>query len=376
MGKRARIAVLPGDGIGPEVTAGAIAVLKAVEARFGHTFVFSEWLLGARALREKGTPLPEDTLAACRDADAVLMGAVGDPAYDLAPYDQRPEYGLLQLRKSLGVYANIRPARLYKALADAGPLKPEVARGLDLVVVRELTGGLYFGTPRSIDLAAGTAVNTLPYTRPEIERIAEMAFRLAATRRNKVTSVDKSNVLETSRLWRAVTTEVGKRHPDVTLEHQLVDSCAMNLVLFPSAFDVLVTENLFGDILSDECGALVGSLGLLPSASLGDGPGLFEPVHGSAPQIAGRDLANPIGAIATAAMLLGDGLGLHEEAAAVHRAIEAALEKGARTADLALKGTRALGTRDMTRAIADEVAAATTTMETAPGREAACGAPQ
>ncbi|MBK9064398.1 MAG: 3-isopropylmalate dehydrogenase [Acidobacteria bacterium] len=367
---------MPGDGIGPEVTAGAVAVLKAVEARFGHTFVFSEWLLGARALREKGTPLPEDTLVACRDADAVLMGAVGDPAYDLAPYDQRPEYGLLQLRKALGVYANIRPARLYKALADAGPLKPEVARGLDLVVVRELTGGLYFGTPRSIDLAAGTAVNTLPYTRPEIERIAEMAFRLAATRRNKVTSVDKSNVLETSRLWRAVTTEVGKRHPDVTLEHQLVDSCAMNLVLFPSAFDVLVTENLFGDILSDECGALVGSLGLLPSASLGDGPGLFEPVHGSAPQIAGRDLANPIGAIATAAMLLGDGLGLHEEAAAVHRAIEAALEKGARTADLAQKGVRALGTREMTRAIADEVAAATTTMETAPGREAACGAPQ
>ena len=374
MGKRARIAVLPGDGIGPEVTAGAIAVLKAVEARFGHTFVFSEWLLGARALREKGTPLPEDTLVACRDADAVLMGAVGDPAYDLAPRDQRPEYGLLQLRKALGLYANIRPARLYRALADAGPLKPEIARGLDLVVVRELTGGLYFGTPRSVDLGAGTAVNTLPYTRPEITRIAEMAFRIAATRRNKVTSVDKSNVLETSQLWRAVTTEVGRRHPDVTLEHQLVDSCAMNLVLFPSAFDVVVTENLFGDILSDECGALVGSLGLLPSASLGDGPGLFEPVHGSAPQIAGRDLANPIGAIATAAMLLGDGLGLHEEAAAVHRAIEAALEKGARTADLAQKNTRALGTREMTRAIADEIAAATTTM--APGREAACGAPQ
>src|SRR5512140_3539505 len=373
MGKRARIAVLPGDGIGPEVTAGAVAVLKAVEARFGHTFGFSAWLLGARALREKGTPLPEDTLVACRDADAVLLGAVGDPAYDLAPRDQRPEYGLLQLRKALGVYANIRPARLYRALADAGPLKPEVARGLDLVVVRELTGGLYFGQPRSIDLEAGTAVNTLPYTRPEIERIAEKAFRLAATRRNKVTSVDKSNVLETSRLWRAVTTDVGKLYPDVTLEHQLVDSCAMNLVLFLSAFDVLVTENLFGDILSDECGALVGSLGLLPSASLGDGPGLFEPVHGAAPQLAGRDLANPIGAIATAAMLLGDGLGLHEEAAAVHRAIEAALEKGARTSDLAPKGARALGTREMAAAIADEIVAATT-MPMAPGREAACAA--
>ena len=359
MGRRARIAVLAGDGIGPEVTAAAVAALKAVAARFGHTFVFSDWLVGAHALREKGMPLPEDTLAACRDADAVLLGAVGDPAYELAPFDQRPEYGLLQLRKSLGVYANIRPARLYRALADAGPLKPEIARGLDLVVVRELTGGLYFGTPRSVDLAAGTAVNTLPYTRAEIERITETAFRLAATRRNKVTSVDKSNVLETSQLWRAVTTEVGRRHPDVTLEHQFVDACAMNLVLFPSAFDVLVTENLFGDILSDECGALVGSLGLLPSASLGDGPGLFEPVHGAAPPLAGRDVANPVGAIATAAMLLGDGLGLHEEAAAVHRAIEAALEKGARTADLAPRGTRALGTREMTRLIADEIAAAT-----------------
>ncbi len=358
MGTRARIAVLPGDGIGPEVTAAAVSVLQAVEARFGHTFVLSEWPLGARALREKGTPLPEDTLAACKDADAVLMGAVGDPAFDLAPFDARPEYGLLQLRKGLAVYANIRPARLYRALADAGPLKPEVARGLDLVVVRELTGGLYFGQPRAIDLEKGTAVNTLPYTRPEIERILEKAFRLARTRRNKVTSVDKSNVLETSRLWRQVAIETGKTYPDVTLEHQLVDSCAMNLVLFPSAFDVVVTENLFGDILSDECGALVGSLGLLPSASLGDGPGLFEPVHGSAPQLAGKDAANPIGAIATAAMLLGDGLGLHEEAAAVHRAVEAALDKGARTADLAPRGARAVGTRDMARAIVDELAGA------------------
>ena len=372
MGRRARIAVLPGDGIGPEVTAAAVAVLQAVEARFGHTFVFSEWLVGAHALREKGMPLPEDTLAACRDADAVLLGAVGDPAYDLAPYDQRPEYGLLQLRKALAVYSNIRPARLYRALADAGPLRPEVARGLDLVVVRELTGGLYFGQPRAIDLAAGTAVNTLPYTRPEIARVLEKAFRLAKTRRNKVTSVDKSNVLETSRLWRSVAIEVGAQHPDVTLEHQLVDSCAMNLVLFPSAFDVLVTENLFGDILSDECGALVGSLGLLPSASLGDGPGLFEPVHGSAPHLAGKDVANPIGAIATAAMLLGDGLGLPEEAAAVQRAIESALENGARTADLATRASRPLGTRDMARAIADEIGAATTIP--APGHEAACAA--
>ena len=355
MGRRARLAILPGDGIGPEVTAAATAVLKAVAARFGHDFVLTEWAIGAAAMRAKGDPLPEDTLAACKDADAILMGAVGDPAYDAAPSEKRPEAGLLALRKALGAYANIRPARIYKGLEGAGPLKPEIARGLDLVVVRELTGGLYFGTPRSLDLAAGIAVNTLPYSRPEVTRIAEVAFRLARGRRRKVTSVDKSNVLETSQLWRAVTTEVGKHHPDVTLEHQLVDSCAMNLVLFPSSFDVVVTENLFGDILSDEVGALVGSLGLLPSASLGDGPGLFEPVHGSAPALAGRDVANPIGAIATAAMLLGDGLSLKEEAAAVRGAIETVLEKGARTADLVPRGAKSLGTREMARAISEAI---------------------
>jgi len=357
LGRRARLAVLPGDGIGPEVTAAAVTVLNAVAARFGHDFILSEWPIGAIAMRTKGVPLPEETLSACRDADAVLLGAVGDPAFDLAPRDQRPEAGLLEIRKALGLYANIRPARMYKGLEGAGPLRPEIARGLDLIVVRELTGGLYFGTPRSLDLAAGTAVNTLPYTRPEVQRIAEVAFRLAMGRRRKVTSVDKSNVLETSQLWRAVATEVGARHPAVALEHQLVDSCAMNLVLNPAAFDVVVTENLFGDILSDEVGALVGSLGLLASASLGDGPGLFEPVHGSAPALAGRDIANPIGAIATAAMLLEDGLGLKEEAAAVRRAIESVFEKGARTADLAPRGARALGTREMARAVADAIPA-------------------
>ena len=360
MGRRARIAVLPGDGIGPEVTAAAVTVLKAVAARFGHDMVFTEWLIGAAAMRAKNSPLPDDTLAACKDADAILMGAVGDPAFDAAPRDQRPEAGLLGLRKALGAFANIRPARIYKGLESAGPLKPEIARGLDLVVVRELTGGLYFGTPRSLDLAAGTAVNTLPYSRPEVARIAEVAFRLARGRRRKVTSVDKSNVLETSQLWRAVVTEVAAKYPDVALHHQLVDSCSMNLVLLPSSFDVVVTENLFGDILSDEVGALVGSLGLLPSASLGDGPGLFEPVHGSAPALAGRDLANPIGAIATAAMLLEDGLGLHDEAAAVRRAIETALETGARTADLAPHGGPAIGTREMARAIAEAIPASVT----------------
>jgi 3-isopropylmalate dehydrogenase len=360
VGQRARLAILPGDGIGPEVTAAAVTVLKAVAARFGHDFVLTEWSIGAIAMRTKGVPLPEDTLAACKDADAILLGAVGDPAYDLAPRDKRPEAGLLEIRRALGLYANIRPARIFKGLESAGPLKPEIASGVDLVVVRELTGGLYFGTPRGLDLAAGTAVNTLPYTRPEITRVAEVAFRLAKGRRRKVTSVDKSNVLETSQLWRAVVTDVGARHPDVALDHQLVDSCAMNLVLDPASFDVLVTENLFGDILSDEVGALVGSLGLLPSASLGDGPGLFEPVHGSAPAIAGRNVANPIGAIATAAMLLEDGLSLQEEAAAVRAAIEAVLEKGARTADLAPRGSPALGTREMARAISDAIPARVT----------------
>ncbi|MEO8584804.1 MAG: 3-isopropylmalate dehydrogenase [Acidobacteriota bacterium] len=358
MGRRARIAVLPGDGIGPEVTAAAVTVLKAVAARFGHEFVLTEWPIGAVAMRTAKSPLPEDTLAACKDADAVLLGAVGDPSFDAAPRDQRPEAGLLALRKALGAYANIRPARIYRGLEGAGPLKSEVARGLDLVVVRELTGGLYFGTPRSLDLAAGTAVNTLPYSRPEVARIVEVAFRLARGRRRKVTSVDKSNVLETSQLWRAVAIEVGANFPDVVLDHQLVDSCAMNLVLSPATFDVVVTENLFGDILSDEVGALVGSLGLLPSASLGNGPGLFEPVHGSAPALAGRDVANPIGAIATLAMLLEDGLALKEEADAVRGAIETVLEKGARTADLAPRGSKVLGTREMARAIAEVMAAA------------------
>ncbi len=353
MGSRARIVVLPGDGVGPEVAAAAVRLLRAVEERYSHRFDITELPIGAGALRAEGTALPDRTLKACLESDAVFLAAVGDPAFDDAPPENRPEAGLLKLRKALGVYANVRPARLLSGLNGAGPLKPEVARGLDLVIVRELTGGLYYGTPRELDLAGGRAVNTLPYTRAEIERVAEVAFRLAEGRRRRVTSVDKSNVLETSRLWRSVVTDVARRHPGVTLEHQLVDSCAMSLVLSPGRFDVLVTENLFGDILSDEVGALVGSLGLLPSASLGDGPGLFEPVHGSAPSLAGRDAANPIGAIASAALLLRHGLSLPEEAAAVERAIEMALSSGARTADLAPPGASGtVGTRGMTDIIA------------------------
>ncbi len=352
MGQSARIVVLPGDGIGPEVAAAAVRALKAVAVRGGHSFEIEQYPIGAAALRETGAPLPERTKAACLAADAVFLAAVGDPAFDAAPPDKRPEAGLLALRKALGVYANLRPGRLYPGLNGAGPLKPEVSRGLDLVIVRELTGGLYYGTPRWLDLAGGSAVNTLPYTRDEIVRVAEIAFSLARGRRRRVTSVDKSNVLETSQLWRAVVEEVGTRHPDVQLEHQLVDSCAMSLVASPARYDVLVMENLFGDILSDEVGALVGSLGLLPSASLGDGPGLFEPVHGSAPGLRGKGVANPVGAIASAALLLRHGLSLPDEAAAVERAVETALASGARTQDLAPKGAvGTLSTAAMTDAI-------------------------
>ncbi|HUM03326.1 MAG TPA: 3-isopropylmalate dehydrogenase [Thermoanaerobaculia bacterium] len=351
MGRSARIALLPGDGIGPEVAAAAVRVLETVASKFSHRFAIAEHPIGAAALRAHGVPLPDGTLAACLASDAVFLAAVGDPSFDAEPPGKRPEAGLLSLRKALGVYANLRPGRLFAGLNGAGPLKPEIARGLDLVIVRELTGGLYYGTPRRLDLSGGTAVNTLPYTRAEIERVAEIAFRLARGRRRLVTSVDKSNVLETSQLWRAVVTEVARRHPDVTLEHQLVDSCAMSLVATPARFDVLVMENLFGDILSDEVGALVGSLGLLPSASLGDGPGLFEPVHGSAPALRGKNVANPVGAIASAAMLLRHGLSLPAEAAAVERAIEAALASGARTADLAPPLARTVSTTEMTDTI-------------------------
>jgi 3-isopropylmalate dehydrogenase len=351
MGRRARIALLPGDGIGPEVARAAVRVLEAVAARGGHSFEIEAHPVGAAALRSHGTPLPERTKEACLAADAVFLAAVGDPAFDSAPRERRPETGLLALRKALGVYANLRPGRFFAGLNGAGPLKPEIARDLDLVIVRELTGGLYYGTPRRLDLEGGTAVNTLPYTRREIARVADIAFRLARGRRRVVTSVDKSNVLETSQLWRAVVTDMATRYPDVWLEHQLVDSCAMSLVASPGRFDVLVMENLFGDILSDEVGALVGSLGLLPSASLGDGPGLFEPVHGSAPALAGKNVANPVGAVASAALLLRHGLSLPEEAAAVERAIETAIASGARTRDLAPPGAAALSTTEMTDTI-------------------------
>ena len=293
------------------------------------------------ALRRSGRPLS--------DTRAVFLGAVGDPAYDSNPAGARPEVGLLELRRAMGVYANLRPAKVYRALAAATPLKPEAAARVDMLIVRELTGGLYFGEPRAE--GHDEASNTMRYSRQEVERIARVAFAIARRRRGRVLSVDKANVLETSRLWRRVVSEVAAAFPDVTLEHMYVDACAMALVRDPGSIDVLLTENLFGDILSDEAGAICGSLGLLPSASLGDGPGLFEPVHGSAPAMAGKDAANPIGAIASVAMLLRDGLGLTEEGDAVDRAIESVLEAGMRTADITGTPGGAVGTAAMTAAI-------------------------
>jgi 3-isopropylmalate dehydrogenase len=351
------ILLLEGDGIGPEVVAAAASVLRAVARRFGHTFELQGALIGAAALRRGLPPLPDDTLTAAKAADAILLGAVGDPAFDKGPSSGRPEAALLGIRKALGLYANLRPARVWPGLESAGPLKPEVLAGTDMLVVRELTGGLYYGEPRGIEPDNSAAHNTMRYSRHEIERIARRAFEAARGRRRHVTSVDKANVLETSRLWRSVVTDVGAAYPDVKLDHMLVDSCAMRIALAPSSFDVIVTENMFGDILSDEAGAVVGSLGLLPSASLGEGTGLFEPVHGSAPDIAGRNIANPIGAIASAAMLLRHALGLAAEATAVEQAIEAALKAGLRTPDLA-QGQPAVGTGEMTARIVSAVAAA------------------
>jgi 3-isopropylmalate dehydrogenase len=354
---KASILLLPGDGIGPEVIAGAAKVLGAVAARFGHSFEVTEALIGAAALGRNLPPLPDATLAAARSADAILLGAVGDPAYDRGPSSGRPEAALLGIRKALGLYANLRPARVWPSLESAGPLKPEVLAGTDMLVVRELTGGLYYGEPRGIEADGSSAHNTMRYSRQEIERIARYAFEAATGRRRRVTSVDKANVLETSRLWRMVVSDVGAAYPAVTLDHMLVDSCAMRIALAPSSFDVIVTENMFGDILSDEAGAIVGSLGLLPSASLGAGTGLFEPVHGSAPDIAGQDKANPIGAIASAAMLLRHALKLDSEAQAVEAAIEKVLVSGLKTSDLAGSGP-SVGTRQMAASIATAIAAA------------------
>jgi 3-isopropylmalate dehydrogenase len=351
------IVLLPGDGIGPEVTAAAVAVLDAVATRFGHRFETTQCAIGGAGIRAEGVPLPRATLQASLTADAVLLGAVGDPGFDNLARHLRPEQGLLALRKAMGVYANLRPARIWPSLEDSGPLKRSRVTGTDMLFVRELTGGLYFGEPRHIEADGSGAFNTLRYSRVEIVRVAQVAFRMAGSRRKIVTSVDKANVLETSQLWRAVVTEVAAGYPDVRLEHMYVDACAMALALEPTRFDVVLTENLFGDILSDEAGAIVGSLGLLPSASVGDGIGLYEPVHGSAPMLAGKNAANPIGAILSAAMMLRYSFCLEAEACAVERAVATVLSSGARTADLlAVPGGECLGGAAMAGLVIDAVA--------------------
>jgi 3-isopropylmalate dehydrogenase len=349
------ILLLPGDGIGPEVVGAAKRVLDAAAARFAIDLTFESGIIGGRGIASGEGPLPPSTLAAAQRATGILLGAVGDPTYDHLPPEQRPEAGLLRLRKTLGVYANLRPALVYPGLEHVGPFRADTVAGADILFVRELTGGLYFGEPRGFAADGRAAFNTLRYSEGEVRRVARVAFDAARTRRLRVTSVDKANVLETSQLWRRVVSAVAHDYPDVTLDHLYVDACAMLLALDPRRFDVVVTENLFGDILSDEAGALAGSLGLLPSASLGDGPAIYEPVHGSAPTLAGRDQANPIGAIASAAMLLRHSLRQEEAARAIESAIEATLAAGIRTIDIAAPGQEASACSAVATAIAERV---------------------
>ncbi len=336
-----KISVLAGDGIGPEVMAEAIKVLKAVGKKFDHTFEFSEGLIGACAIDATGDPLPEATVEVCKASDVILLGAVGTPKYDNDPTAKvRPEQGLLRLRKTFGLYANIRPITTYERLYEASPLKTERVRGVDFVVYRELTGGAYFGD-KGRNVNGDAAFDTISYTRHEIERITHMAFKAAQTRRKHLTLVDKANVLETSRLWREVVDVLAKAYPDVTLEKMFVDNAAMQIIQRPAQFDVVLTENMFGDILTDEASVITGSIGLLPSASVGDGIAMFEPIHGSYPQAAGKGIANPFGTILSTAMLL-DHFGAHEAGAAVRDAVTAALSAGEVTEDIS--GGKAMST--------------------------------
>jgi 3-isopropylmalate dehydrogenase len=334
---RAKIVLLPGDGIGPEVVGEGRRVLETIARAHGHTLEFDEQSIGGGSIDRHGTALTEEALAACQASDAVLLGAVGAPKYDNPASKVRPEQGLLALRKGLGVFANLRPVKVHPSLVDASPLKPEKLAGVDLLVIRELTGGVYFGRKTREELPGGhvKVTDAMEYHDFEIRRILDLAFRLAGGRRRKVTSVDKANVLDTSRLWRQLATEAGTAHPDIALDHMLVDTAAMQLVANPARFDVLVTENMFGDILTDEAAVLTGSMGMLPSASLGDGgPGLYEPIHGSAPDIAGKGIANPIGTILSVALMLRYSLKLEAEAAAIESAVDRAITEGCRTRDL------------------------------------------
>ena len=331
---RLKAAVLPGDGIGPEVMKVVVRVIRTLADISGFEFQFQEYPIGGAAIAQSGLPLPKATLDACLESDAVLLGAVGSPEFDSLPRDRRPEAGLLQLRVALGGFANLRPAIAYESLTECSPLRASVAAGANVLFVRELLGGLYFGEPRGTDASTRSAWNTMRYSEPEIERVARVAFEQARQRKSKVTSVDKANVLETSQLWRSVVTRIGSEYPDVALDHIYVDAFAMHLVTNPMRFDVVLTENLFGDILSDEAATITGSLGMLPSATIGGAVNLYEPVHGSAPDIAGRNLANPLGAIASAAMMLRHTAAMHREAEEIEAAIRAVLAEGHRTADI------------------------------------------
>ncbi len=364
----AKIVILPGDGIGPEVVDAALTILKASEEKWGHAFEFSEQLMGGCAIDAVGSSLPEQTLGAALEADAVLLGAIGGPKWDDPTAKDRPEKGLLAIRKGMGLYANLRPLTLHPDLVEASPLKPEKLAGVDMLVVRELTGGVYFGSPRGRKEVVGSngngseraAFDTMIYQESEVSRIAHLAFGAAQSRRKKVSSIDKANVLESSRLWRQVVIEVAKSYPDVELEHVLVDAATMHLISRPASFDVIVAGNLFGDIITDEASVLSGSMGNMPSASIGEKKnrhgypqGLYEPIHGSAPDIAGKGIANPIGTILSAAMMLRHSFGLEKEAQEIENAVFDTLAAGHRTGDLTSDGTAALNTKQMTEKILD-----------------------
>lgn len=348
------IAVLPGDGIGPEVTKAAVKVLQTIAMRYGHTFHMKYAAVGGEAVDTYGNPLPEETIEVCEASDAILLGAVGGPKWDQQPSHLRPEKGLLNIRKHFDLFANIRPVKAIPSLLSSSPLKDEVAKDVDMVIVRELTSGLYFGEPKR--RSDKSAVDTLVYTREEIERVVNQAFEIARTRRGKVTSIDKANVLETSKLWREVVEERKKSYPDIEVEHLLVDSAAMQLITNPRKFDVIVTENMFGDILSDEASVITGSLGMLPSASVrSDGFGMYEPVHGSAPDIVGHNKANPSGAILSAAMMLKHSFGLHSEAMAIEEAVLSVLSDGYCTGDLFAGGKRIVSTETFVIKVIEEL---------------------
>jgi len=356
--KRYKVAVLKGDGIGPEIVEQALRVLKRVGELYGVEFETKEGYIGGAAIDRFGDPLPEETLKLCKEADAVLLGAVGGPEWDHLPTDKRPEKGLLRIRKELDLYANLRPAKVWEPLISSSPLKEEVVRGTDMLVVRELTSGIYYGEPRGIftdEEGKRYAINTMKYHEDEIRRVVRKAFEIARKRKKKLTSVDKANVLEVSALWRQIVEEEAKNFPDVELEHLYVDNCAMQLVRRPSTFDVIVTGNIFGDIISDEAGVVVGSLGMLPSASVGDRHALYEPVHGSAPDIAGKGIANPIATILSVAMMLKYSFNLDEAHDAIERAVERTLNEGYRTPDIASEGTKVVGTKEMTDLILERL---------------------